>query len=145
LFFASANGFTDCVRLLLENRSVANARNEVRVDFVHMNVNIGTRIYSRLDLYTIQYISHYILIFYLVNGLAVADGRGFTDYLSLQKGNTALLAAAARGYIDCVRLLLENGADTSATNTVRKNVGCDHIARTYCPCLHDVSEIKLDF
>ena len=73
------------------------------------------------------------------NDLAAVDGRGFTDYLPLQKGNTALLAAGARGYIDCVRLLLESGADTSATNTVREHVGFGHNNISY-----DVSEIELD-
>ncbi len=38
-----------------------------------------------------------------------------------QHGRTALICAAATGYADCVRLLLNAGADTNATDGVRAN------------------------
>ena len=37
----------------------------------------------------------------------------------IQTGRTALLAAAEAGHTDCVRLLLEAGADTEAKDKVR--------------------------
>ena len=36
-----------------------------------------------------------------------------------QNGNTALILAACVSHSDCVRLLLESGADKEATNNVR--------------------------
>ena len=36
-----------------------------------------------------------------------------------QFGRTALICAAAEGHIDCVRLLVESGADAKATDNVR--------------------------
>ncbi len=40
-------------------------------------------------------------------------------FLSRQFGYTPLICAASEGHTDCVRLLLENGAGTSAQTNVR--------------------------
>jgi hypothetical protein len=39
----------------------------------------------------------------------------------MQEGNSVLIAAAANGHADCVRLLLAAGADKEARNDVRVN------------------------
>jgi ankyrin repeat protein len=48
-------------------------------------------------------------------GGADADG-GESDS---QDGNTALIRAAAKGHANCVRLLIDAGADKDIRNTVR--------------------------
>ena len=40
-----------------------------------------------------------------------------------QGGNTVLIHAAVKGYADCVRLLLDAGADKEAKNVVRASAG----------------------
>jgi ankyrin repeat protein len=40
-----------------------------------------------------------------------------------QNGSTALMFAAEKGHVDCVRLLLDAGADKEAKNEVRASAG----------------------
>jgi ankyrin repeat protein len=42
--------------------------------------------------------------------------------LDSQRGYTALICAAENGHADCVRLLIDAGADMDARNNVR--IGC---------------------
>ena len=44
----------------------------------------------------------------------------------VQLGWTALIAAAVMGHLDCVRLLIDAGADKEARNKVRVRVGSFH-------------------
>ncbi len=37
----------------------------------------------------------------------------------MQNGNTALMSAAFEGHVECVRVLLQAGADPSMANNVR--------------------------
>ena len=53
----------------------------------------------------------------------------------VQQGSTALIAAAVMGHLDCVRLLIDEGADKEAKNKVRVRVGrfrrlFDHVVAT---------------
>ena len=52
----------------------------------------------------------------------MANGGGGT-LMRTQDGRTALICAALKGHTDCVRLLLDAGADTNATDRVRARAG----------------------
>ena len=39
-------------------------------------------------------------------------------YFSLQSGESALMKASSEGHVECVKLLLENGADVNHKNEV---------------------------
>ncbi len=49
----------------------------------------------------------------------VACGGGGTLEMHAQNGRTALFYAAIKGHAECVRLLLDAGADKEAKNNVR--------------------------
>ncbi len=61
--------------------------------------------------------------------LALDDGGGWAAIAAnfvvgeAQDGSTALVLAAWHGYTECVRLLLESGADKEATDDVRCIIG----------------------
>jgi ankyrin repeat protein len=42
-----------------------------------------------------------------------------TDFTIAQNGATALISAAEKGHTDCVRQLLQSGADKNAADQVR--------------------------
>ncbi len=60
---------------------------------------------------------------------------GGTFYTCAQDGRTALIEADKMGHADCVRLLLDAGADKNAANNVRAGV-CFH--DFVCSCMECV-------
>ena len=105
LISAAENGHTDCVRLLLENIANVEAKNEVRPSHACM----------------ILFVSIHVACTWGNN----SDGRGASIYVAninsthLQDGITALMSSAVHGHSDCVRLLLEGGADKLVKTDVR--------------------------
>jgi hypothetical protein len=81
------------------------------------------------------------------------SGRGWYIPAPSQSGDTALIRAAEGGHTDCVRLLVEAGADMNILNNVRtqSNPRCpwecyssrayflsvQHCAAEFIVCLHD--------
>jgi hypothetical protein len=55
----------------------------------------------------------------------LACGGGGTLIHCAQEGFTALIAAAREGHSDCVRVLLDAGADKNATDKVRASAGLE--------------------
>ncbi len=113
LIWAAWRGRTGCMRLLLIGGSDKEAKSDVRV----MRSESGSaHHHSVLNLVVsmLPAIHEVPLMPSCMIGLAVGD-----SWLCGQKGGTALICAAEYGHTECVRALLEAGADKDARNSVR--------------------------
>ncbi len=122
LIWAASNGHTDCVRLLVEGGADKDANSSVR-HWAHLfTVCFNWSRFCALCLW------FYIFVFSAVNDRRL---RVIAAYLfQIQDGCTALIWAASNGHTDCVRLLVEGGADKDAKSTVR------HWAHLFTVCFN---------
>jgi ankyrin repeat protein len=91
LIVAAADGFEDCVQLLLDGGADIEARNDRRVTALCRAATKGR--------------THCVQL--LLDGGADQEAKD-------EQGSTALICAAAEGHTDCTRLLLAGGADKEA-------------------------------
>ena len=71
-------------------------------------------------------LSFFILLVLFMNEIFDSSCVWLVDKC-LQLGQTALMMAAQRGRIDCVRVLLEHGADKEAQDNVRAFESFDYL------------------
>lgn len=105
LFRAANNGRSDCLQLLLENGADTKVKDNVRDTFLQVKRACELCLSLRTDLNI---------------DLSVHLSRPATHAsMPSQAGYTALIRAALKGHIDCVRLLVEAGADKDTFDAVR--------------------------
>ena len=64
------------------------------------------------------------LVFEILFASLCCSARGIStiDFCAMQGGDTALMWAAQKGRVDCVRLLLDAGADKELVDNVRRMI-----------------------
>jgi ankyrin repeat protein len=128
LYCAAANGHADCVRLLLNAGVYMDASDFVRPDhrmtvdcililgssimFPVFECEFVEKINSRCDTFG-------LLLFSLFSFSFRLRFRHNDILTCAQEGSTALSYAVEKNHVECVRLLLDAGADKDAHFTVR--------------------------
>ena len=99
LHHAAANGHTHIVRLLIMKGANSTARNEAGQTILHIAAERG----------------HEGVIEYVLSQGVLGDTKAFIDWVD-DECHTALHRAAAGGHEECVRLLVEAGAEIESPN-----------------------------
>ena len=93
----------------------------------------------------LQFFFHSPFVWGFLVLLALGCGRYFWNsciaHARLQRQCTALILAAQFGHLECVRLLLDGGADIDATNMVRVKLCC----WSYSCTIHMIVVVSFDF
>ncbi len=130
---AAAGGHTDMVELLLDRGADLEAKNRVSLATVSM-MRHGTAagVASGPGAATARRRRVIVLVSCAGGGgrrrWSVDVGRGLRvrrsamrrEHMSAQFGATALIAAATKGHVEAVKLLLDRGADVEAKNAVKQ-------------------------
>ena len=109
LIRAAEAGSTDCVRLLLERGADTTAKENVRGSFSNHYSISSNSFYEFVKLIDVL-----VLCWVIFEKLSL-----FVCHI--QRGYTAAAAAASNGNTDCLRLLMQSGADVHMKDSVRAN------------------------